>query len=626
MAAAGELEKQAGKLDDASISTGGEAQLSDAAASKRGGWITFPLIAGTVTFTQLANGGWLANLIVYLIKEFNISSITAAKIGNVVNGSTLLFPVIGAIIADSFSGSFTVIWISTFISLLGLILLTLTASLDCLSPQPCEIGSSFCKTPSYIQFAVLYVGIALACIGIGGSCFTVATIGANQLDKPKNQEIFFNWFFVVSNISSLLSATVLVYVEDTISWRLGFGLCVAANFVALVIFLSGKRFYRCDKPQGSPFLALARVIVPTIRKSNVVLSSRSEDYYQEHNETTNVELAILQQNFRFLYRAAFKTEEDIRADGSIAKSWRLSSVQQVEDLKTLIKIFPLWSSNLILNTTIGVQTSLTILQALTMDRHLGPHFKIPAGSIIVIVLLSSSIFLAFIDRLLCPLCQKLTRRVLSPFQKIGIGHVLNAIGMMVSALVESKRLKIAHANAHHSQNQPVRRVLSPFQKIGIGHVLNAIGMMVSALVESKRLKIAHANAHHSQNQPVSFVPMLALWLFPQLILAGMTEAFYFPGQVALYYQEFPVSLRSTATAMIALVIGIGLYLGTALIDIVRRVTAWLPDNINNGRLDNVYWILVVLAALNFGYYLVCSWLYEYRNTEKGEHGNSGSVS
>lgn len=75
---------------------------------------------GTMAGLTLAAGGWIANLIVYLIQEFNIKSISAAKIYNVVNGSITMFPIIGAIVADSFVGCFSVIWFSSLISLLVL--------------------------------------------------------------------------------------------------------------------------------------------------------------------------------------------------------------------------------------------------------------------------------------------------------------------------------------------------------------------------------------------------------------------------------------------------------------------------------------------------------------------------
>lgn len=138
-------------------------------------------------------------------------------------------------------------------------------------------------------------------------------------------------------------------------------------------------------------------------------------------------------------------------------------------------------------------------------------------------------------------------------------------------------------------------------------------MVISALVESRRLKIARAK--HLQAQSGAIVPMLVLWLFPQLVINGIADASHFPGQVTLYYQEFPVSLRSTGTAMISVVIAIAYYVSTVLVDLIRNITGWLPDNINDGRLDNVYWTLVVLGSLNFCYYLICSSLYRYRNVE-----------
>lgn len=67
---------------------------------------------------MLAAGGWTSNLVVYLIDKFNAKSIDATQVMNVINGSTNLFPVVGAIAADSFLGCYTVIWTSALISLL----------------------------------------------------------------------------------------------------------------------------------------------------------------------------------------------------------------------------------------------------------------------------------------------------------------------------------------------------------------------------------------------------------------------------------------------------------------------------------------------------------------------------
>lgn len=77
--------------------------------------------SGTVMCLTLAAGGWQANLIVYLNREYNVKSFDAAQISNVVSGCTSLFPVIGVIIADSFLGCFPVIFISSGFSLLVIV-------------------------------------------------------------------------------------------------------------------------------------------------------------------------------------------------------------------------------------------------------------------------------------------------------------------------------------------------------------------------------------------------------------------------------------------------------------------------------------------------------------------------
>lgn len=79
---------------------------------------------------------------------------------------------------------------------------------------------------------------------------------------------------------------------------------------------------------------------------------------------------------------------------------------------------------------------------------------------------------------------------------------------------------------------------------------------------------------------------------------------HYPGQVAFYYQEFPESLRNTATAMISLIVGIGFYSNDVVIGLVRRATEWLPDNINEGRANYVYWMMAGIGMVNLAYYLV----------------------
>ncbi|KAI7752689.1 hypothetical protein M8C21_029222 [Ambrosia artemisiifolia] len=87
--------------------------------SKRGGgWTTFPFILGGMLSLTLTAGGWIGNLIVYLITKYNVKSIDATQVFNVVVGCMSLFPIVAAVLSDSFCGSFTVVTIFSFVSLL----------------------------------------------------------------------------------------------------------------------------------------------------------------------------------------------------------------------------------------------------------------------------------------------------------------------------------------------------------------------------------------------------------------------------------------------------------------------------------------------------------------------------
>ncbi|KAM3698215.1 hypothetical protein ACB098_06G172000 [Castanea mollissima] len=550
-------------------------QASNNDDSKRGGWVTFPFIIGTVLSLSLVAVGWASNLLVYLITEYNIKSITAAKILNIALGCNFLFPIVAAIISDSFSGSFPVVSIFAFVSLLGMIMFTLTAVIHSLRPPQCVIGSYTCETPSNFQYAVIYMTLLLTALGVGGTRFTIATMGAEQFDKANDQEIFFNWYFLTFYIANVISFSAIVYIQDNVSWGLGFGICVIANVIGLAVFIMGKRFYCQVKPKGSPFTSIARVMVAAIRKRTIPRTIASLDYYFGTTEALKMEDDASMKSLRFLNRAALITEDDKKLDGYHARSWRLCTMEEVEALKTLIKLIPLWSTGIFLSTSIGIPNSLIILQVLTLNRHIGPHFKFPAGSFGIFNLLATAISIFIVDRFFTPMWRNLTHRPLTPIQRIGIGHVINILGLVGYGLIEIRRLH-------------------------------------------------EVRTHNLANQPSLVVPMSAFWLVVPLAIVGIGEGFHFPGSVALYYQEFPMSLKSMSTAMVSLLIAIGFFLSSVIIDLIKRTTIWLPDDINVGRMDNVYWMLTVIGVVNFGYYIICAKLFKYQNIEEHD-GDSRSA-
>lgn len=174
--------------------------------------------------------------------------------------------------------------------------MTLTASFPSLRPSPCTTNMSLpCHSPSNLQYGILYATLGFACIGFGGTRFTTATMGAHQFEDPKSIGIYFNWYYCVMYVASAISSTAIIYVQDNVSWTLGFGIALAANLVALILFLSGMKFYRRIKPKGSPFTSIARVIVAAVRKRRV-----SSTVHQQYNYDTDDKSSIaLSDSFRY---------------------------------------------------------------------------------------------------------------------------------------------------------------------------------------------------------------------------------------------------------------------------------------------------------------------------------------
>lgn len=177
-------------------------------------------------------------------------------------------------------------------------------------------------------------------------------------------------------------------------------------------------------------------------------------------------------------------------------SWNVCTVKQVEELKAVIKVLPIWSTGIIIGVTIS-QQSFPVLQALTMDKHVfTENIEFPAGSFGVFGILTLTLWVAIYDRILVPLLAKFTNRTkgLSNKERIGIGLAISCLAMATSALVEKKRRDTA-----------VRE--------GLAHKFGTVSMS-------------------------------AFWLVPQHCLVGLGEALNAIGQIEFYYSQFPKDRKS----------------------------------------------------------------------------------
>jgi peptide/histidine transporter 3/4 len=275
-----------------------------------------------------------------------------------------------------------------------------------------------------------------------------------------------------------------------------------------------------------------------------------------------------------LDRAAIVTAGDIAGSGE-PNLWRVSTVHRVEELKSIVRMLPLWAASITAIAAGSHNFTFAIQQARTMDRHLAPRFQIPPATMSIFTTVAMLAGLALYDRAFVPLARRVTGL------PSGITY---------------------------------------FQRMAIGLGISILGVASAALVEVRRR--GAAADHGLLDSPAAVVPISVFWLVPQYAVHGVAEAFSSVAHMEFLYDQAPESMRSSAAALFWLSSSLGNYMGTVLVTAVQRATRgggeWLQDNINRGRLDCYYWLVTTLMVLNLGYYLVCFHFYTMKPLEVAE--------
>lgn len=526
-----------------------------------------PFIIVNESLEKVASYGLLPNMIMYLMTDYKMSLARGTNLLFFWSAATNFMPIVGAFVADSFLGRFLTIGFGSISSFLGVVVLWLTTMIPQSKPPPCNPASpGSCKSPTGPQYSILVLAFTLMSIGAGGVRPCSQAFGADQVDRrdnPKNErvlETFFNWYYACSCFSVVIALTVIVYIQDHAGWKIGFGVPAALMLLSILIFFVASPLYIKITARKSLITSFARVIVASFKNRNVCLPSLNSNAQYYHKKDSAV---IAPSNkLRFLNRACLirDSEKDICLDGSAKDPWRLTTVEEVEELKSLIRVLPIWSSGLVLSINTS-QNTFQLVQANSMDRHLTSKFEVPAGSFGMFLIIVIVLWIPIYDRIIIPLASKI-------------------------------------------KGKPVR--ISVKVRMGIGLFFTFMAMMVSAIVESTRKnRVIHGNPKM----------MSAFWLIPQYGLNGLAEAFNGIGQTEFYYSEFPKSMSSIATALYGLGMAVASLLASAILSMVDDITkkggktSWVATDINKGHLEYYYWLLAVMSFVSLLYYIVCSWAY-----------------
>lgn len=272
----------------------------------------------------------------------------------------------------------------------------------------------------------------------------------------------------------------------------------------------------------------------------------------------------------FLDKAAIKDVES-----PVKGKWYMSTLTDVEEVKMVIRMLPTWATTIMFWTVYAQMTTFSVSQATTLDRHIG-KFEIPAASLTVFFVASILLTVPIYDRVITPICRKF--------------------------------LKNPHG-------------LTPLQRIGVGLVLSIMAMGAAALTEVKRLRVAQSYGLNHDSQAT--VPLTVFVLVPQFLLVGSGEAFTYIGQLDFFLRECPKGMKTMSTGLFLSTLSLGFFLSSTLVTVVHKITLkkpWLADNLNEGRLYDFYWLLMLLSIFNLAIFLFCATRYVYKEKRLAEQG------
>uniref|UniRef100_A0A0E0AME0 Major facilitator superfamily (MFS) profile domain-containing protein n=2 Tax=Oryza TaxID=4527 RepID=A0A0E0AME0_9ORYZ len=524
--------------------------------TKQSGWRAPSIILGLECLESMAFNGIATNLVVYIRSVLHGGIASSASTSSLWYGTSFFVPILGATIADTYWGNYKIVLISFIMYLLGTVFITVGAFLPS-APALCNTES--CSSMNGTQHLVYFSGLYLTAIGCGGVRSALLPLGADQFNNDSSLDIqkrrnFFSLFYICVIFGVITSGTIVVWIQENVSWAIGYGVATACIALALIGFLVGTPIFRRHEPHGSPVRSVFQVIVASFRNLALELPADSSLLYEVRRKNTQKSEPKLAHtdDFRFLDKAAIMSDLSLDQD-SCTSPWRICTVTQVEELKILIRLLPIWATGIFFCVGISQMHTTFIQQGTVMNTKIG-SLSIPAASLYSFEVICVTFWVFLVNKVIIPVT------------------------------------RACFANGAE---------MTQLQRIGIGRFLMIFAMAIAAFLEMKRLESVQGG-----DQPLSIA-----WQLPQYFVIAGAECFTIITQLEFFHGQAPDSMKSMLTAFALLTTALGNYFSSAIITLIARVTGtwhspgWIPDDLNKGHLDYYYWCLAAISAVNFVVYI-----------------------
>ncbi|KAM7273981.1 hypothetical protein ACFE04_028645 [Oxalis oulophora] len=238
--------------------------------SHRGGILAASFVLAVEVLENLAFLANASNLVLYMRKYMHYSPSASANIVTNFMGTAFLLALLGGFLADAFFTCYFIYLISASTEFMGLVILTIQAYIPSLKPPLCDlVNTTRCKEVGGPKEVMLFVGLYLVALGVGGIKGSLAPHGADQFDDSTPQgrrarSSFFNYYVFALACGALVAVTFVVWIEDNKGWHWGFAISTVTILASIPIFLLGSPIYKTKIPEGSPITTLFKVLAAAI--------------------------------------------------------------------------------------------------------------------------------------------------------------------------------------------------------------------------------------------------------------------------------------------------------------------------------------------------------------------------